>query len=155
MRIGIILAILVSSIALDRFTKNFFQTQSAESGLSLIPNVLALTTHQNYGVVANIPIPRVVIILLTIIALCILTGLLIRAIRQNAKAQYITLTLAIAGAVGNLWDRIAWGFVFDWILLFGRSVINLADMFIALGLLGYALTLRSPARAIDEISKTP
>ena len=42
----------------------------------------------------------------------------------------------ILGAVGNLADRIINGFTTDYILLFGHSAINLADLLIIFGILG-------------------
>jgi signal peptidase II len=58
--------------------------------------------------------------------------------------QVAGLAIAIGGALGNLWDRLEWSFVFDWILIVNRSVINLADIAIALGLLLYFLARTNP-----------
>jgi signal peptidase II len=162
MRLWIILTLAGSGLAIDRLTKAAFQAQSADRGLSLIPHILAITQHQNYGVVANFPIPRLLIIFLTFIALGVLVALFLRTIRRDAFLPPLALALTIAGAVGNLWDRIAWGYVFDWILLFDRSIINVADMLIAVGLLTYATTHhkksaleKKTGAVLDTTVKTP
>lgn len=133
-------AILIGYIALDRVTKLAFMEQSADRGLSLIPGVLETTHHQNFGVIANLPIPLILIIGLTFFALAVLIVLLKRSIETGTPIETMALSGIMAGALGNLWDRLQWGYVFDWILLFNRSVINLADIFIAEGLLLYILT---------------
>ncbi len=116
---------------LDRLTKSLFANASAV----LIPNLLALTVHQNHGLLANAPVPYTAILVLTgVISLGVLI-LLIRSLRHDQTRDAIAWACILAGALGNLTDRIAWGFVFDWILLFNRSVINVADIAIGLGIL--------------------
>jgi len=142
-------SLLIALIAADRATKLYFMDPSASGGRSLLSGMLAITQHFNRGVIANIPIPQIVIVLLTFVALAVLFELMRRALKANHIAHIVAISFIIAGALGNLWDRLAWGFVFDWILLFQRSVINLADIWIALGLLGVALT------SLDKNAKTP
>jgi signal peptidase II len=125
--------VVISNLTLDRVTKWILMTQPAQSGLSLIPNVLGTTQHQNYGVLANIPVPLPIVIVLTIVALFFLGKLLRRSIEQKNTLAVMGVSSIIAGALGNLWDRTMFGYVFDWILLFDRSVINLADFFIVEG----------------------
>jgi len=56
------------------------------------------------------------------------------------------LTAVLAGAVGNLYDRLAYGFVVDFVDFKVWPVFNVADSCITLGALVLAWTLREPAR---------
>lgn len=141
--------------AADRFTKDLMQKQPAERGLSFMSRILTTTQHQNYGIIANIPIPQSIIILFTLLSLIILGTLFVRSYRRNELSASFALALTITGALGNLWDRVAWGYVFDWILLFNRSVLNIADILIASGLLLYVFVSRSEhsPRQFNEVSR--
>lgn len=129
-------------VAADRLTKLYFMKQSAESGFVLFSGLLESTQHRNYGVVANFPLPMAVIFILTAVAIFFVLLGLIRAWKKSDWRQSAWLVLILAGALGNLWDRVQYDYVFDWILLFGRSALNLADIFIILGLVGLVFTRR-------------
>lgn len=55
----------------------------------------------------------------------------------NKKYKLLSLSLILAGAVGNLIDRLAYGYVIDFIDVHYQSfywpVFNLADIFISIG----------------------
>lgn len=124
-------------VVLDRLTKLHMIERSVDNGPLLFPGILELVHHRNYGIVANVPLPQPLIILITF-AVIVMIGIgTYRALRRKELREVTALMLILGGAIGNLWDRIQWGYVFDWILLFGRSAINLADIFIAVGLLWY------------------
>ena len=55
----------------------------------------------------------------------------------------LCLWAVVAGGASNLFDRLAWGFVVDFIepLFVSFAVFNVADCFIVLGVLGAALTV--------------
>jgi signal peptidase II len=137
---------LIAPLVADRLTKLYFMKQSADSGFVLFSGILESTRHQNYGVVANFPLPMLVIFILTAVAVFFLVLGLRSAWKKSDWPQSAYLLLILAGAAGNLWDRVQYGYVFDWILLFSRSALNLADIFIILGLLGYFFTYRPAGR---------
>lgn len=128
--------ILSGALAADRLTKLYF-ISALQPQAVILPNWLALTVHRNYGIVANLPLPKFLIFAITGLAgAVILTGLK-NSQQKNAAREMFALILILAGALGNLWDRLQYGFVLDWILLFNRSIINLADIFILSGLITY------------------
>lgn len=134
------LALLTSGgiFFLDLASKNSFFRESSEA--TLLPNLLSLTTHKNMGALANIPLPLFFILLISFLAFALLLILLRRALQQQKLWQIIFLSLVIGGALGNLFDRLTLGFVRDWLLLFERSAINLADASILIGIGGYLLS---------------
>lgn len=112
------------------------QFLSENESIPVLGGIVGLQLFKNYGVVANIAIPMPVIILLTFIILGALAMWLKHA--YTAKQNWVTASLLvlILGASGNLVDRIAHGFTTDYIILFGRSVINIADVLIVIGVAG-------------------
>ncbi|MEO5928152.1 MAG: signal peptidase II [Patescibacteria group bacterium] len=138
-RLWIVGILLAAVLTIDRFTKLAFMKASAPADVLRIGDILTFTQHQNHGVIANLPVPLPIIVLLTLAALLALVLLLKRTLDKGTTLQAAGLAIAIGGALGNLWDRLQWSFVFDWILLFNRSIINVADIAIAVGLLVYLL----------------
>lgn len=129
------LAILgIGLIAIDRLTKIAFD-DLALGGSFGIPGVISITQHQNHGIIANIPVPIPIIVALTVVALIAIAIALARSIQKNTWTLAIGYTILAAGAISNLFDRLMWGLVNDWLLIGGRSVINAADIFVAIGLL--------------------
>ncbi|MDF1497363.1 MAG: signal peptidase II [Patescibacteria group bacterium] len=105
--------------------------------VDFIPGVLAITKHENYGLIGNAPIPYPIIIGLTIVALIVLFYGMKTSYKQNRFFEFLALSYVSGGALGNFIDRIMNGYVFDWILLFNTSIINIADVAITLGIIGY------------------
>jgi len=118
---------------LDQWTKTIFSSWTPNP---IIPNILSFTTHENRGLLANFPVPIFLIIAVTSIASIILGYLLIKETTNSERfLKLIALSLLLGGALGNLIDRIRFGYVFDWILLFNRSIINIADIAVTLGII--------------------
>lgn len=138
--------LFIALVTLDRLTKAYFENRLAESRPVLLPGLFELVDHKNFGIIANIPIPRLIIILISLIVMGFVIAGLVQAIKKQKTAELIALTLILAGATGNLWDRIQWGYVFDWLLLFGMSAINLADIAIGLGLILLLIGLEKDKR---------
>lgn len=149
--LSFLLALLVG---IDRVTKIQMIEWSADSGPLLFPGILELVHHHNFGIIANLPVPQILIVLVTLLVIVGVVLVLYRSIHQKKLWMVISLTILLAGAIGNLWDRLQWGFVFDWILLFGHSAINLADIFIAVGLVGYVWERRVEERRRNAQSET-
>jgi len=60
----------------------------------------------------------------------------------NKKRFFATaLSFVILGALSNLMDRFAYGYVIDYVHFFGLSIFNLADAMIIFGVIPFALWL--------------
>jgi len=124
--------------AADRVTKRFFFGRETSS---VIGTVLQTTSHHNSGLIANLPVPHLAIVIVTCtVTLCII-WMIIRANSHHHTLRSLSLALILGGALGNLADRLSYGFVFDWILIFNWSIINIADIAIGAGILGALCTL--------------
>ncbi len=122
-------------LAIDLVTKRvFFDLRANETTKT---TWIALTRHHNAGLLFDLPFPRALLIGITLAIVVIVLLGLGRAIRANHRRQTLALALILGGALGNLFDRYTLGFVRDWLLFFGTSALNLADIAIGLGLLLY------------------
>ena len=146
------LLLLILLVAADRLTKIFTMARPPSIEPFASPKIIELFHHRNFGIVANLPLPHLAIVIITIVVMALIIIGLIRAWRKNDTLKSITLLLILAGAIGNLWDRLQYGYVFDWFLIFGRTALNLADIFIALGVIGYILlpNIKEKAKKRDE-----
>ncbi len=154
-RVGAVIttAIPIAVFVIDRITKRYFISVGAihELPLPVVPNVIDVTQHHNYGLIANLPVPSWIIISFTTLILAAIGWKIVDDLHQpeilkTGRPRGIAPTFALAliagGAIGNLFDRITMGYVFDWILLFNRSVINVADIAIGAGILWYLIAAR-------------
>jgi len=138
--------LLAGLVAVDRVTKIVMMARPLSRGPFLFPDVFEFTRHQNFGIIANIPLPLFLIIACSAVILVLVAFGFVRAVRRRELREAIALTFILAGAIGNLWDRLQWQFVYDWILLFGRSAINLADIMIGIGIVWYLIDRDRDAR---------
>lgn len=118
----------------DQFSKRIF-FQEGHSFFFLNGWIQSIH-HQNYGIAFNIPIPQWLILVITSIACA---GAIILLIRKRTTSTIwfgFSLGLLLGGALGNAFDRFTLGFVRDWLLLWFRSAINIADVGVLLGLVG-------------------
>lgn len=132
--------ILISTLTLilDILTKQLVINLMIENqSIALIKNFFSITYAKNTGVAfsfleGNVPL---IIIITSIIILLILKY--IKETVQN-KYEIICYGLIIGGAIGNLIDRIIYGYVIDFLdfNLFGYPfpIFNIADTAIVIGI---------------------
>lgn len=120
-------------IGLDRFFKALvFNNQASE--FNLFGEVFKVSYKSNYYIAFSLPLAgkfSAVLIILAIIIL-ILLGLYYAKKLQTGKAA--ALFLIIIGASSNLFDRLKYGFVIDYLDLKYFTVFNLADVMIIVGI---------------------
>ena len=129
-------------IALDRFFKVFsFANQASE--FNLLGEILKFSYKNNYYIAFSLPLagwPLMILIALIIVIL-ILFGLACLKKAQIFKA--VALSLIIAGASSNLFDRLKYGFVIDYLDLKYFTVFNLADIMITVGVILLLLSIKN------------
>ncbi len=128
---------------LDRWTKILFFNGPTRP---VVGTVIQTTTLHNFGLLASTPVPFLIIIALTGTITFIVAIAMIREILLCRPMHALPLALILGGAIGNLFDRFAFGYVFDWILLFTHSVINIADIAIAIGIVWFLFALDQPSK---------
>ena len=132
-------------IGIDQLSKSYLNTHLAlHQRVPVIKNFLYLTLVHNRGAAFGILKNQVpLFIIASIIAIVLLAGRL-RADRLRARTitlSSLSLGLILAGAVGNLIDRVFLGYVIDFLDVGFWPVFNIADSSISIGavLLAYSL----------------
>jgi signal peptidase II len=135
--IAIFLAGVLGVVGIDRLSKIYFtHLLGLDESLSVIRNVLHFTLVHNTGIAFGLFKDCGAVFF--IIPL-ILTGLLVYNIYYYRHSEHLNRTYVVAfslilgGAIGNLIDRIALGYVIDFIDLRVWPVFNIADSAITVG----------------------
>lgn len=142
--------------AADRLTKSIVEARvSAFDVHPVIPGFFDIVRSQNRGVAfglmndSNSAWRTVVLIVLSAAALIVVAGLLWRASRMD-RWTAAGLALVLGGAAGNLFDRILWGRVTDFLEFYIGDLhwptFNVADSCIVIGSGLLVLELLRPKR---------
>ncbi len=123
-------------IALDRISKRIAQANLAPNGVkTAVSGVFSWAYTQNQGAAFSILRGRG--LLLAALSLALLLALLAYLLHnpENPIGERIGIWLIIGGGMGNLYDRLIYGSVIDFIRLdFVRfAIFNVADIFVCVG----------------------
>jgi signal peptidase II len=121
-------------VVLDRFLKVLAFTGQNEE-LRIVSDILKFNFTTNYYIAFSLPLfGRLVLVIITLIILGLIVYALV-IIKKHKYIQLIPLTIIIFGASSNLYDRIRYGFVIDYLDLKYFTVFNLADAMIVVGVM--------------------
>lgn len=140
---------IVSLIVIfDRLTKILFShTLSLGESLPVVRNIFHITLVQNTGIAFGLfKNHGVVFIIIPLIMIFLLVFNFYQYNYNNEKFSrlYVTaVSLILAGAIGNLIDRIFYGYVIDFIDFRIWPVFNIADSAITVGAFLLILRLNS------------
>lgn len=129
---------VVVLVAADQFSKYIVVENIAEnSNIVLIKDFFNLTYVKNYGAGFSIlQNQKIFLIVIAIIAIVVVTYLLIKSSNSEVLNR-ICYLLIIGGTLGNLFDRIRFSYVIDFLdfYIFGYDfpVFNIADSFLTIG----------------------
>ncbi len=145
-----LLALLL--VGCDHGTKLAAVRLLGEGPRSLIAGVLELRYAENHDVAfsalsaLHLPTPRAALIVVGVLVLGALVASY-RALRNGRPRADVGFALVVAGAVGNLLDRVVRGYVVDFVHLAHWPVFNVADVLIAVGGILLATSLTPKKRA--------
>lgn len=123
--------LLVLTLGADQLSKDW-----ALAHLNLEESTdLGLALTYNNGIVFGFDMPLAVIYFLTVAIVSFGTYLVIQNKLWRDHWHLAGLALLLAGAVGNLIDRIRFGYVIDFIKVYWWPTFNLADVWIVLAVL--------------------
>lgn len=128
---------IIALIAFDQFTKYLVVENLKEGGpLNLIPKVFQLSYHENDGAVWGILSGKIPFLVLTT---AIILGFLVYVyfkipMEKKYNLMQIILVFIVSGAIGNFIDRIARGYVVDFLYfeLINFPVFNVADCYVTI-----------------------
>lgn len=139
----------------DRISK-VLSVNLPSGGVVLIPGVLQLRYTENRGMAFSVLSGQPV--LLGILSVAVILGAFLYFRKKDLKTlPFIALMLMLGGAVGNLIDRFAQGYVQDMIevLFVNFAVFNVADMALTVGCGLLILDLLFFTKDWDQQEKKP
>jgi len=144
-RWGLLAAVVVVGVAADQITKYLVEIHLRGRGLvRVIDGFFEFRYARNPGAFFSLgaeldpSIRRVVFVVASLAATVLIGRLYARAERSQVALRW-ALMLLLAGALGNLVDRVLWGEVIDFVHMYWRGVFdwatfNVADALIVFGL---------------------
>lgn len=133
------IAVILLGIAADRITK--FYAQAFLEGKGAVPfvkGIAELLYLRNTGAAFSFLSGRTM--LLAVFTLFVVAGLILflrdqKKKNPGKKLYLLSLAFIISGALGNMWDRFAYGYVIDFInfTFIDFPVFNFADILITVG----------------------
>ncbi len=123
----------------------FARLGDKEESREIIRGILSLTCRRNTGTVFGLfPGSNEMLIALTAAAIVIIMGYFLKNVVSEGSRVTAAAALIVAGAVGNLADRILFQSVRDFIDLHIWPVFNVADVLICIGAAGLAYASLRP-----------
>ncbi|MCH5296499.1 MAG: signal peptidase II [Ruminococcus sp.] len=149
------LAIGLFIAAADQVIKYFISTNLKPVGsVTVIDNILDFTYVENRGVAFGMfSGMRWIFIVLTALLICAIVIYMFKK-KPQSKLFYVCVALIVGGGIGNLIDRIFYGYVIDYISLsFFQPVCNFADYCITVGTFLLVIYVLFFAKGFNEQKK--
>lgn len=130
----IYIIIIILGLILDRLSKVYAINNFIENPIE--GPLINLTYLENRGAAFGIlQDKRFFFLLITIAIVCYLLYYFYKSYKANPTILNVSLSMIIAGALGNFYDRLINGYVVDFIefSFFNFPVFNIADIFVTLG----------------------
>jgi signal peptidase II len=145
------LLVVIAILALDRWTKFLIQSRlTLDDSVTVIDGFFNITYVRNTGVAFGIfssissPAKSVLLSAFAALAAVLVIGYSLRTPLRN-RLLHVALALILGGALGNLYDRIAYGYVVDFLEVYVRSYhwpsFNVADSAISIGVVLLAIEI--------------
>ncbi len=133
-----IIPICLITFLADRISKHLIVSSlKVGKSVTIIKNFFSITLAKNTGIAFSLLEGKIgIIILLTILMILLLLEMLKK---ENKEKEKICYAVIIGGAIGNLLDRLLYGYVIDFLdfKIFGYDypIFNIADSCIVIGII--------------------
>lgn len=154
----IIFAIIIINIGCDRISKNVVrESLDYNQTIGYVNNYVTLTKVENTGAFLSVgnSLPKMVRVLVLIILplLVLVFAFYFLLMKKNISALTLTgLSFIIAGGIGNLYDRVMFGSVTDFLhinfVIFQTGIFNMADVSIMAGMFLILLQMMVKRKAV-------
>lgn len=144
-KFSVMCAIIVAILVLDLVTKYVFDVTLADGkNVTVIPYLFNFQLVHNYGAAWGILAGRQVFLLL--LSVVFLTMFIVYYVKEKNKTWLLNITYGflISGCLGNLYDRLVFGYVRDFIQFdFWKSfpIFNFADCALVIGVVLFVVYL--------------
>lgn len=127
-----VVLLTVGFIVLDQAIKKI-----AVSYLSGAPvyfnDFFSLEIFKNYGIAFGLPINAGAFYVIVLLFFAWLVSGKLLNFKEMGKREILAVGLILSGALGNLIDRVSFGYIVDYVNIGNIVIFNLADVFIATG----------------------
>ena len=152
--VSILLILAIDQYAKLIVSKNLFVGQS----IPIIKNIFHITFVTNTGAAFGLfKNSTLFFIVISVVVICFIAILLLNSIKKQdfllKPAFNSSLILIVAGAMGNLIDRLRFSYVVDFIDVRIWPVFNVADISITIGTFLFMLVFLFPIKASGAIDK--
>lgn len=138
---AVLIALVVGLVGCDHATKRVAQSELRDQeDITLVSGVIDLRYTENRGVGFNVlrgipdGVRRPLILAVHLLAIPILVFFWYQR-RRSPRLKQVALAVLLAGALGNLVDRVLLGYVIDFIHVHYWPIFNVADICITVGIL--------------------
>jgi signal peptidase II len=129
---NILLGLVIFSLC--RLVQGYLDLKIPVLGIFYFNNFIGFSPYANYGLAFGWLISNYFLIFLNLTIIIFLIIYWFSGFsRPKDSWQNFFLTLIIAGAVSNFYERLTTGFIKDFFVIWHLPVFNLADLFIFLG----------------------
>ena len=127
--------IIAAAVVLDIVSKQLvISGMELEQAISVIPGVFDLRYIRNYGAAFSImQNKRIFLIAVTVVMMAALCVYAVKMGNRISKAERIALAMIVGGGIGNLIDRVFFGYVTDFLDIHIIPIFNVADCFVTVG----------------------
>ncbi len=136
-----VIAVLLA--AFDEVIKFLILTRLPAEGSFVSSKILTIGLHQNFGIAFDLPVTRWLVLALTSVLILVFVWIIWKHFRTRPNIA-AAAALVVAGALGNLFDRVFYGFTVDYLIFFERSAVNISDALILIGVIWIILSNRKP-----------
>ncbi len=137
----LVLAAAALLLAVDQITKGAVLERLKPIGaVTVIPGLLEFSYVENTAAAMGLFGGLIWLVVLVTVVTCVAILVLLFRYKGHTFFSYMTSALLLAGGVGNLLDRIQYGYVVDFIhVLFFQYVFNFADCCVTVGAVCFVL----------------
>ena len=138
-----IFIIALITIAIDITSKLLISNlMLEEESINIIPNFFSITYAKNTGVAFSLlEGSRIPIIIITILIIVVVFKYIYN--KRIIPQEQLAISLILGGAIGNLIDRIIYGYVIDFLDFklgnYNYPIFNIADSAIVIGVIIYII----------------
>ena len=137
--------IIIVGILLDRLTKLWAAGPlKAVGSMDFIPGIMEFHYVENRGAAFSMLWGKTwIFIILTLLIVAFLIGYLLKYRNTDGIWMRIAVSSIIAGAIGNLIDRLLYGYVVDFLrpTFINFAVFNIANIFVTCGAILFIIVL--------------
>lgn len=138
---GVLLTLLF--FAIDQVSKYYLAKLTIDRTITVVPDFFNLVYVQNsgiaFGFLAHLSGIYRFIFLIAISAIVIIIAFYFMFRKDTSRLLFTGLAMLAGGALGNLYDRVLYGFVLDFFDFYVKNyhypAFNFADSFITIGIL--------------------